>query len=164
MAVVSDEQVIGQLASRNRAEADAAVGEIMHRGPQMIPLLLKQRGNRDFFPGTSLLNPRASILLPVPSEGMPLPESEKDRVITVEAAALYLISAILAGELNFSRAPLLLDLDEPQGKRTIANTPERLKRAFDAAEQWHRSGRAASTQKGRAAANDPLAASNLRWY
>ena len=148
----------------NRSEADAAIGEIMSRGPRMIGLLLKQRGNHQFFAGTSLLNPRASILLPIPMEGYVLPESQMHRVVTVEAAALHLISAIHCGKLHFAQAPLLLDLNEPQGKRTIANTEERMMRAFDAAEQWYRTNGAAALQTRSAAANEPIAASNLRWY
>ena len=164
MALLSDEQVVQQLASRDRIDADAAVGETIGRGPRMFRLLLNQRGNRQFFAGTSLLNPRASILLPVPTEGFVVPESQKARVVTVEAAALYLISAIHSGELHFAQAPLLLDLNEPQGKRTIANTEERMMRAFDAAEQWYRVNAADTLQKRRGAANEPIAASRLSWY
>lgn len=158
MPVLSDEQVVEQLANRERNEADAAVSEIMRRGARLTGLLLKHRGNRQPFAGTSLLNPRSSILLPIPTEGFAIPESQKDRVVTVEVAALYLISAIQRGQLHFSQAPLLLDPAEPQGNRVIANTPERVARAFDAAEQWFRTDASARLP------GDPIAESRLRWY
>ena len=69
MPVLSDEQVVERLASRTPQEADAAVGEIMRGGARLTGLLLKHRGNRQPFAGTSLFNPRASILLPIPTEG-----------------------------------------------------------------------------------------------
>jgi hypothetical protein len=158
MPVLSDEQVVERLASRTPQEADAAVGEIMRDGTRLTGLLLKHRGNRQPFAGTSLFNPRASILLPIPTEGFEIPESQKYRVITVEVAALYLISAIQRGQLHFSQAPLLLDPAEPQGSRVIANTPERVARAFDAAERWFRTD-ATARQSG-----DPIATSGFRWY
>lgn len=158
MPVLSDEQVVERLASRTPQEADAAVGEIMRDGARLTGLLLKHRGNRQPFAGTSLFNPRASILLPIPTEGFEIPESQKYRVITAEVAALYLISAIQRGQLHFSQAPLLLDPAEPQGSRVIANTPERVARAFDAAERWFRTD-ATARQSG-----DPIATSGFRWY
>jgi hypothetical protein len=158
MPVLPDEQVVEQLASREPEEADAAVGEIMRRGARLTGLLLKHRGNQRHFAGTSLFNPRASILLPIPTEGFEIPESQKYRVLTVEVAALYLISAIQRGLLHFSQAPLLLDPAEPQGSRVIANMLERVARAFDAAEQWF------GTDATARPSGDPIAASGLRWY
>jgi hypothetical protein len=97
------------------------------------------------------------MALPIPMPGFPVPETEKHRLVSVEVAALYLMSALAHGDLHFAQAPLLTDPSEPRAIRTAANTPERVARAFDAAERWHR----LHPQPG---SSDPIAESGLRWY
>jgi hypothetical protein len=164
MSERSDKEVIRQLASRTPIEADASVDEILRRGDAILELLLSCRGDEQSFAGSSLLNPDASILTPVEIEGYPLPESQRVRMVTVEVAALYLCSAIYRGNRHFAQAPLLVDLNEPEGARTAANTRDRLDRGFKAAESWvaecRKSGLAAMRSRNR----EPLFGTSLRWY
>lgn len=158
---MTEAKIVQQLADQDRCRADEAVAIILHKGECMIESLLKQCGNKVYFRGVSLLNPRAAMLLPMPKPGDPLPENERYRVITVEAAALYLVSAIRHGGLNFSQSPLLFDRSEPRGQRLVANTPERMARAYDAATKWYQRHVRGLDAEDR---SDPIATSGLAWY
>ncbi|CAN5333828.1 hypothetical protein BH11PSE10_BH11PSE10_21850 [soil metagenome] len=157
-------QLVQQLANPDPVLADAAVARIFHVGAQLTPQLLGLRGQAQPFMGFALLNPRASMLLPRPTPGQELPPQQKYRVVTVEAAALYLVCAIQRGELHFSRSALLTDPAEPVAQRLVANTPERLDRAFLAAQAWLRLNAADGSRAVTAGLGDPIAASGLRWY
>ena len=153
-----------KLTSERPAEADAAVANILHRGAEMVPWLLRLRGHREPFAGDSLLNPRSSILLPKSIPGFSIPESEKYRMVSVEVAAIYLVSALQRGDIHFAQAPLLVDTAEAPPKRLVANTPERVARAFDAAQQWYQTRITLGRDPLSSRDTDPLAASGLRWY
>lgn len=157
------QEVLQKLASQNPSEANAGVAQAIHIGIPMIPWLLRLRDRKEAFSGSALLNPRVSMLMPVQLPGFELPDSEKYRVVSVEAAALYLVSAIHHGDLHFAQAALLLDPSESPLKRLIANTPERLGRAFDAAQIWCREQLANGVRRS-PHAPDPISASGLRWY
>ena len=128
---LSDAAIIRMLGSLNVEAAHQAVLEVMRRGEHMLPLLLRCRGNRRFFYGYGLGHRRSSSLVPVPS----YPNQRNDgSIITIEVAALYLISAIYYQNLEFAQAPYLDDGTRVEWRRY--NTPRRVVRAWRSTMRW----------------------------
>src|SRR5262245_21418000 len=87
-ARMTNEALVAALSSKNGTIAHGAVIEILKRGELMIPMLLECKGNKKAFYGYGLGDPNSAFLIPV-STGKT--KDDRDRVITVEVAALYLI-------------------------------------------------------------------------
>ncbi|MEA3641719.1 MAG: hypothetical protein VBE63_17530 [Lamprobacter sp.] len=164
MSNLTDEEVVHRLGSTSPETADAAAKEVLNRGERLFELLLRLRDNRRPFAGRALLNPDASILMPTPIEGFPLPDSEQERLVTVEVAALYLISAAFYRDIHFAQAPLLVDLEEPREKRRAANTAERLDRALRTTEFWVTECRQVGIDTLRSKGRAPLDDGHLKWF
>lgn len=164
MADAVTRMAVAGLASPDSATADAAVDDLMRIGVRAVPALMGLKGATGVYRGTRILNPMSSMLLPVPAPGFAIPESERDRVITVEAAALYLISALYHRDLHFARAPLLLDEMQPRLAQRPANSPERLARAWDATARWLSENAAEIAAGSRAGPPPPLEGTGLRWF
>lgn len=69
----------------------------------------------------------SSFLLPLPTGNA---KGDESRVITVEVAALYLISAVFYDSLEFAQAPYLTDGSSVKMNRF--NTPSRVSEAWRA--------------------------------
>lgn len=164
MANTETHILVEHLTSSNQITVDSAIDEIMIAGGKVIPYLLKLKGNVNFFYGTKHLNPRSSMLLPVPMEGFAIPKSEQDRVITVEAVALYLISAIVHKDIHFARAPLLVDEMQLHSPKSPANTRDRLNRAYSAVLQWVHTYKYDIEENSVDKLPYPLQGSGLSWF
>jgi len=91
MQSLTNSQVIEALSSHNNKEAHKAVVEIMTRGEMMLPLLASCKGDSRYFYGYGLGDSEAAFIFPIPSSD----EEENDgEYITIEVAALYLISLL----------------------------------------------------------------------
>jgi hypothetical protein len=126
----SDSEVINELSSPRGGAS--AVDEIIHRGPRMIPLLLKAKGDQR--PAFAALGHHLSAtptrIASNPSDVVP------GETLTTEVAALYLICAISHNTVEFAQSPYLTDLRLPSGKRKGLNTPDLVARAWQSVEEW----------------------------
>jgi hypothetical protein len=120
-------------------------------GTAAIPALMKFRGDRRPYMGRVLGEPRAAMTAPDPSAVGRVPD---EKIISVEAAALYLIEAIHHRRLDFAESAYLTDLKLPPIDRKAENTRALVDRAWASVENWYRSG-----MKG-----DPLAASDVAFW
>lgn len=154
---ITDEQVIHALRSKNEAESDRAVKEVLKRGDRMIPLLMQLRGDSHKFSGYGLGQPKAAFYVykPVGNQQQP-----KNDVITVEVAALYLTNAIYHESLEFAQAPYLTDGSNVQD---LNNTDERVKMAWDSVEHWSQSLRHDGLASLREKGQEPLRGSPVRF-
>jgi len=162
MAGSSDAQLVAQLESKDYGVSDAAAVSILQRGERMVGLLLALQGKTQDYAG-SLGNPRGSMSTVAPFQ-RGLTQEQRERVVTVEAAGLYLISAIYAGSLEFASSALLTDLDVPAVDRRAANKAEYLSRGFESARRWS----AALEKEGLSALRDrgenPLKSAHLSFW
>jgi hypothetical protein len=163
MAGVSDAQLAAQLGSKDYRVCEAAAERILQRGERMVGPLLALQGNTQDYAG-ALGNPQGSMSTMAPFQKGPLTREQRERVVTVEAAALYLVSAIYAGSLQFASSALLTDLDVAAVDRQAANTTEYLARGFASARRWSealsREGLRALRDRG----EDPLKSAHLSFW
>lgn len=128
---MKDKELLTALESRDRNVASMAAVEIVRRGEVMIPLLARRKGNKRYFYGYSLGNRNSSFLIPLPTGKQ---KDNEASTITIEVTALYLISAIFYGDVEFAQAPYLTD-GRPVKKQRF-NTRERVARAWASADNW----------------------------
>jgi len=160
---VSDAQLAARLGSRDYRVCEAAAARILQRGERMVGPLLALEGHTQGYAG-ALGNPLGSMSTVAPFQKGPLTREQRERVVTVEAAALYLVSAIYAGSLQFASSALLTDLDIAAVERQAANKPEYLARGFASARRWSealsREGLRALRDRG----EDPLKSAHLSFW
>ena len=157
----TDKDVVKKLASHNWKKATWAVQEVMRRGPSMIPLLLKNKGNRQPFRGWGLGNPQAAQSMFWPTGNAKLDEG---RVITLEVASLYLISALYYETLEFAQSPNLTDLSLPLAEQRTLNTRELIEKAWTATEAWAITLAAGDIESLRSKQQDPLKDSQVGFW
>jgi hypothetical protein len=156
---LTDEQIIVALKSQNEDKAHQAVEEVMQRGERMIPLLLQTRGDSQAFYGYGLGNHSSAFAIPSPTGDKKLDEG---RVITVEVAALYLISAIYHKTLEFAQAPYLTDGTSVEWQKF--NIPKRVNAAWESVEKWARILKTEGLDSMRAKQCDPLKGSPVSFW
>jgi hypothetical protein len=163
---LSDSEVIEELAAPNYKAADAAVDEILRRGVRMIPLLMKKQGDQRFFRGYLARTPHTATSVTVPF-GDPKKDKkllEKGELVTVEVAALYLITAIYYESLHIAQSPYLTDLSLPEIKRRQANKKNLIERAWKATGEWYQRLIASDLQTLRAAKDYPLKSADVGFW
>ena len=133
----------------------------MRRGPSMIPLLLKNKGNRQPFRGWGLGNPQAAQSMSWPTGNAKFDEG---RVINVEVASLYLISALYYETLEFAQSPNLTDLSLPPSEQRTLNTRELIEKAWTATEAWAITLAAGDIESLRSKQQDPLKDSQVGFW
>lgn len=166
----TEQELINQFLYDDSIEGGKAIFE---RGERMIPLLMKLKGNRDFFWPLGLGNPGAAKAwkLPVQGKGVKLEagktvyDTDMDTdVVTKEVAALYLICAIYHKNLQFAQTPLLTDLSLPLEKRRDRNTKELVDKAWTAAEAWAEVMKKEGLSSLQAKHHDPLKGSYVAFW
>jgi hypothetical protein len=158
----SDTQLVAQLESRDYRVSDAAAVKILQRGERMVLPLLALQGNAQDYAG-SLGNPRGSMSTVAPFQ-QGLTKEQRERVVSIEAASLYLVSAIYAGRLDFASSALLTDVDVPAGERRAANTTEYLARGFESARRWSAALKKEGLRALRDRGEDPLKSAHLSFW
>lgn len=159
MENLKDEDVIAMLSTRNTESAHLAVEQIMRRGDRMIPLLLRFKGNKSFFYGYGLGHHLSSFVIPLPVKGT---ETNDGSFITVEVAALYLISAIYHKTTEFAEAPYLSDGKPVSWQRF--NTPERVGEAWESTQKWIQAFTSEGIEALRSKGYSPLSRSKVRFW
>jgi len=96
---MSNEELLESLESTDKEHVHQGLLEIMRRGDVMLPALLRCKGNRKLFYGYGLGHRDSAFLVPLPTGNK---ERDESRAITVEVAALYIISAIYYETLEFA--------------------------------------------------------------
>ena len=135
---LTDIELIEQISSAEWQQATAAVEEIVKRGERMIPLLLKKKGDKQYFRGYLSNNKMSATAITIPSGNRRNDEqlSKEGQFVTVEVAALYLITAIYYDSLSIAQGPYLTDLSLADEKRRMANTPKLIKRSWKSVDRW----------------------------
>lgn len=156
---LADQDVIAMLSNRNTESAHMAVQEIMRRGDRMIPLLVRCKGNKSFFWGYGLGHHLSGFVIRLPVEDT---DTNDGSFITIEVAALYLISSIYHKTTEFAEAPYLSD-----GKRVDRqrfNTPERVREAWESTEKWIEAFTSEGLEPLRSKGLSPLSRSKVRFW
>jgi hypothetical protein len=156
---LTDRQVVEILSSRDREEAYKAAVEIVNRGERMIPLLASCKEDSRYFYGYGLGNHRSAFIIPLPSSDE---EDNDGRYITIEVAALYLISAIYHQTLEFAQAPYLTDGTPVEQQRF--NIRERIAEAWNATETWVQAVKDEGLKSLRKKRQFPLAESKVKFW
>lgn len=159
MQDLSDDEIISALSSQIPLEAHHGVKEIFHRGERMIPLLLKRKGDKREFHGYGFGNPLSAFYVFTPQQNTRV---AKGSVITVEVAALYLISGIYYKTLEFAEAPYLTDGSNVRNLNF--NTSKRVSAAWASVEKWSRSLEKAGMQSLRSTGHSPLKGSLVYFW
>lgn len=128
---MSNEELVVSLESTEKEQAHQAILEIIKRGDVMLPGLLRCKGNRKFFYGYGLGHRDSAFLMLLPTGNK---EKDEARAITVEVAALYLVSAIYYETLEFAQAPYLTDGTPVKLQRF--NTRDRVAKAWLSVDKW----------------------------
>jgi len=154
----SDSELINSLSSVQ--ESTGAPDEIVHRGARMIPLLLKVKGDqRPAYAGLGHhLSATPTIVARNPSDVVP------GKTLTMEVAALYLISAIYHNTLEFAQSPYLSDHRLPVRERRALNSPDLVARAWQSVEEWSRRLDGTTIKELRSRKDDPLRGSSVAFW
>lgn len=163
MEPTSDSRLTEQLTSDDHRVCDQAALNIVHSGEPMIEPLLKLEGNKQPYAG-ALGNPRGSMVTLMPLPNFPLSPEQQEKVVTVEAAALYLLEAIYHGRLDFASSALLCDLDTLPDERKAANKAEYLSRGFDSAREWAASVKKEGLASVKTRGENPLKRARLAFW
>lgn len=156
---LSDQDLVTAIGSNNDDRAHAAVIEIVNRGERIIPLLMKCKGNKRFYYGYGLGDRNSAFLLPLPTGN---PKEDYARAITIEVAALYLISAIYYQSLEFAQAPYLTDGSRVKMQRF--NTTSRVAKAWRAVEEWYPRVKSDGLAKLREQKQSPLGKAGVHFW
>ena len=100
---MTDAELLEQLASSNVEIADRAADMIVARGERMIAPLMKLKGDKRLFAGLLVRNTSPANFVFGPS-GDPKQDEKLlklGKLVTIEVAALYLISAIYFESQHF---------------------------------------------------------------
>jgi hypothetical protein len=157
----TDQQLLSALGSTDGREASDAAQELVRRGARMIPELLKLKGATRVFSGSGLGHPRADQLIYLPSG---IDQQDKGRVVTLEVAALYLISAIYYGDLSFAQSPYLTDLQSPAEKRRTTNAARLVSKAWTSTTAWSIKVKDMGLESLRSANQGPLSGSGVAFW
>jgi len=133
---VEASDLIQKLSSKDPATAEDAAKQIFALGDAAVPLLLSQKGNRSCFYGLRALGnwSGGGTVQAVPSC------DAGSSQITVEVAALYLISAIFFEDLEFAGPPFLCAISKVSKTCTdnTGNSRKRIKKAWRATLDWNK--------------------------
>lgn len=157
---LSDAKLVEKIRNRDGETATKAAKEIFRRGERMIPLLLKLKGNREQYLGGWLGSENAAFLAPV----KPSPNPELGELVSTEIVALYLITAIYEGRLDFAQSPFLSDLTIPPDMRRAGNTPNRISRAWDSVEKWAKATKEQGLGSMRTKGRGPLSEARVAFW
>jgi hypothetical protein len=128
----SNEDIVDLLSSKDPKEAGAAAQEIFSRGAAMIPHLMNLEGRNSCFYGVEALGEWNS-----PGLSRAVPSCLGTYRVTVEVAALFLVSAIFYEDLKFAEPPALCDFSsEKLSCVDNGNTSERIRKAWNATKAW----------------------------
>jgi hypothetical protein len=124
------------LDSANSGESTAELRALFEAGKSSIDRLILFRGNKRVFLGVGLGKATASC-------NMRYKDTQDNRrqgkIVTVEVAALYIICAIVAGDLEFASCPYLVDERLPEEEQLARNTSSTVNRAWKAVFAWRKS-------------------------
>ena len=163
---VSDPQLIESLASKDIEVANAAIEEVLKRGERLIPLLIQKKGDQRFVLGRLTRSENASTIVFTPSTNSRRNSKllREGKLITVEVAALYLITAIFYNDLYISQTPYLTDLSLAPEKRRSANTEEVVEKAWESTEAWFQKLEATGLEKLRKENEYPFRKGKVRFW
>jgi len=160
---MTDKQLVDQLDSNDYRVGKDVAEIIVSRGAKMVEPLLRMKGHKQPYSG-SLGNPQGSMTTVMPMPGISLTSEQWERVVTVEASALYLVCAIYFERLDFASSALLTDLDDLPEKRRALNKEVYLQRAFASAQAWSDECKMEGLQALRDREEDPLKSARLAFW
>ena len=120
------------IASASPEEASLSSRAMFLEGESAISKLRSYRGNTTPYCGNNLGDGNGGGLI----YGYSKQNVKSGRAITVEVAALYLISSIYAERMDFASSPYLCDMNLSNLERRALNTTELIDRAWESVEAW----------------------------
>lgn len=150
----ADSQVVEFFTSKDMKESAAAATELFSRGDRVIPELLKLEGNDNCFYGLRVLGRRGD-----PGSHDYDYVCDGDEKVSVEIAALYVISAIFAEDLKYRRRPYLHHIDDGDD----GNSPENIKTAWKATKKWYKLVKQQGIEYIRGQSQWPLRSAGMRF-
>ncbi|MDQ3800416.1 MAG: hypothetical protein M3384_13290 [Acidobacteriota bacterium] len=155
---LSDENLVLKLSSKDHREATQAAIEIFKRDEKLLPSLLKLKGNKSSYNGYCLGDPEGADFFLTSIDDQ---NSNDGSRVTVEVAALYLISAIYYENIAFANVPYLT------GNGRIVdfqyNTAKRVNKAWKATERWYKKMDQQGLQKLRQIKQFPLKTTKIHF-
>lgn len=164
--MTSDSKLLENLTSQDAKVVNAAVGEIMNRGEEIIPFLIQCKGDQRFFGGSLLRRDDTASVIFRPTSNSKLNKKllKEGKFVTVEVAALHLITAIFYKDLYISQSPYLMDFSVSKEKRLAANTQQVVSKAWIAVESWYQKLKAEGIEKLRKDNIYPFINSDVRFW
>lgn len=156
-----DATLLVQLASEDQGEATRAAYEIFRRGERILPELYKLKGKRAPYNGSCLNDSEGGSPVYQPTDETKPEDLDDGQFVTVEIAALYLISAIFYDNLSFAGAPYLSGPKRVKSRRY--NTRDRIKKAWTAAERWKKKLQSQGLNTLRNSNEDPLKSTDVKF-
>jgi hypothetical protein len=123
----ADSQLVEFLNSKDLKESSTAAKELFSRGDRVIPELLKLEGNNNCFYGLQALGKKGE-----PGSNYSDYVCEGNSKVSMEIAALYLISAIFEEDIEYARPPFLHNENATDG-----NNSKNIKTAWKATKRWY---------------------------
>ncbi len=165
---MNESEIANALASNDKELVKDAVDEIMQCGERLMPPLTGHKGNNRCFADNRKLGHRGSGTMTFSPHDDAICAKDP-KAVTVEVAALFLISAIYYDDLEFAAPPRLCDRAEDSDKSDhrcleSGNTPERVEKAWTAVEQWINCLNSQKLESLRANNHNPLATSTVTFY
>jgi hypothetical protein len=162
----TDIELLEDLSSQDRELSDAAIEEVLKRGERMIPLLIQKKGDQRFVIGTLTRNINAAqvVFSPLSDKKANKRLLSKGKLVTVEVAALYLITAIYYNDLYISQSPYLTDYSVTPIKQRAANTSKVIKKAWESTEKWYQRLKIEGLEKLRKDKEDPFTNSDVGFW
>lgn len=134
----SDIELIEMLSLQDGDKVNVAIDKILERGEKMIPSLIKLRGDRRPFYGILKKDSNFATEGYLPSGNKKEDDYliKKGKMVTVEVASLYLMTAIFYQSLDISQSPYLTDASLPARDRRAANTEGVVAKAWMGVDNW----------------------------
>lgn len=135
---LSDTEVVAMLSGQDGDKVDVAIEKILVRGERMIPVLVGLRGDDRPFYGVLKKDSNFATEGYAPTGNKKEDEAliKKGKMVTVEVAALYLLTAIFYESLDIAQSPYLTDASLPAKDRRAANTEEVVRKAWMGVDNW----------------------------
>jgi len=166
LQAVSDMKLMDKLASDHEEVADQAVQEVLRRGGSIITTLLARKGDKRFFYGTLARDENFVMEFHSPTKNAEVNNRllKEGKLVTVEVAAIYLVSAVYFDSLQIAQSPYLTDLSLLPRDRRAANTDDVIAKAWNALDLWSEKFKSLGLEKLRESNNAPFADASVRFW
>jgi hypothetical protein len=160
-AACHEQLLVRQLGSNDVATATTASKMLLTCGSKGIETLATLRGDARLYYGRPPGDRNSAFLTVAPESADKI---GRERAVSVEVAALYLINAIYFGDPEFAQSAYLTDNSLPPVERTARNSQERIDAAWSSVDRWLSEYRGRGLRSMRRRRVDPLFFTSIRFW